>query len=68
MNLEALCHVLCPDRAGWIGGHHWRRRHVGQRPAIGPPKLKGPVSPTFEPIALVVHGAMMPATKERQIR
>jgi hypothetical protein len=68
VKIEAPRGVLRSDHSRRIGGHYWRRWYVGQRAAIGSPKLKGPVGPTFDPIALLVHGAMMPATEERQIR
>ena len=68
MEIQAKRGVLRPDRSGWIGGHHRRRRHVGQRPAIGPPELKGPVGPALDLVTLLVHRPVMPAAEERQIR
>jgi hypothetical protein len=43
MEVEPLRGILCPERSDRIGGHHRRRRHLGQWPAIRPPELKRPV-------------------------
>ena len=51
-----------------IGGHSNRWWHVGERPAIRSPELEGPVGPTLDLVALLVHRAMVPATEQGEIR
>ena len=51
-----------------IGGHHRRRRDVGQHSPVRPPELQRAVALSGDLIALFVHGAVMPTTQEREIR
>jgi len=45
-----------------------RRRHIRERPAIRTPELKRPVRLTLDPVALLVHGPVVPSTQKREIR
>ena len=52
----------------WIGGHEGWRRHVGQHPAVRTPELQRAVGMSDDPITILVHGAVMAATEQREIR
>jgi hypothetical protein len=65
---EPLRIVLRPVRLDRIGGHRGRRRDVGQQPAIWSPELKRTVGLSLDLIALLVHGAVVPATEQREVR
>ena len=41
---------------------------VGKEPAVGPMERERAIGFTFDPVALFVDGAMMPATQRRKIR
>ena len=48
---------------------HWgRQRHLGQRPAIRPPEAQRSVGPARDLVALLVHGPVVPAAEQREIR
>src|ERR1700730_8574217 len=48
---------------------HWGRRwHLRQRPAIWPPESQNPVRPARDLVTLLVHGPMMPAAQQCEVR
>ena len=58
---KALRGVTGPEHLDGVFWHRSRRRHVRQRPAVGPPEAEGAVGPARELIPLLVHRAVMPA-------
>ena len=65
---EALRDVPRPEDAHRIGGHRGRRRDVGQGPAVGATEPKLAVRLSIELVALLVDGAVVPATEHGEIR
>jgi len=68
MQAESLRIVPCPERLDRIGGHRGRRRDLGQGPAVRPQEPERAVGLPIDLVALLVHGAMVPATEERKVR
>lgn len=64
---ETLPVVIGPEGADRIGGHRGRRRRLGQGPPIRPPEPKRVVRPSLDPIALLVHCAVMPAAEQSEV-
>jgi len=51
-----------------IAAHRRRTRDLGQEPAVGTAEPKLTVRPSIELIALLVDGAVVPATEQGKIR
>src|SRR5437016_650090 len=51
-----------------IAGHRGRRRDLGQRPAIRAAKPKLAVRLSIDLVALLVNGAVVPATQQGEVR
>jgi len=51
-----------------IGGDRSGRRHLGQEPPVRAAEPKLAVRLSIERVALLVHGAVVPATKQGEIR
>ena len=60
--------VRSAERLDGITGHCGRRRHLGQRAAVGPPESERPVGPARDLIALLVHRSVMSAAEKREVR
>ena len=60
--------VMRAERRDGIAAHGSSRRHLGQRAAIRPLEPERPVGGTRDPVALLVHRAVMPATEQREVR
>jgi hypothetical protein len=65
---KALRFMHHPESLDGLLRHRGRRRHLRQRPAIRPPESQRPVRPARDLIALLVHGPMMPAAEQREVR
>jgi len=65
---KAVRIVTRPKRLDGIPRHRSRRRHLRQRAAIGPPESERSVGPARNLVPLLVHGSVMPATEEREVR
>ena len=59
VDLNAVRIVLRTYRVAGILRHCRRRRNIGQRPSIRPPKEKIPVSLSFDLKAFLVHRAVV---------
>jgi hypothetical protein len=57
-----------PESLDGLLRHRGRRRHLRQGAAIRPPKSQSPVGPARDLVALLVHGPVMPAAEEREVR
>ena len=68
MQAEPLRVVLRSEGLDWVCGHRGRGRDVGQQLAIRSPELKRAVGLSIDPIALLVHRAVVPATEQREVR
>jgi len=68
VDVDSVPDVRGPKGVNRIGGHHRRRRDVGQHSAVRPPELQRAVGLSGHLIALFVHCAMMPPTEQREIR
>ena len=58
----------CPKSRDRLLRHRGRRRHLRQRPAIRPPESQRAIGPARDLVALLVHGPMMPAAEQREVR
>jgi hypothetical protein len=65
---EPLRVMLLTERLDRIGGHRRRQRDVGQEPAIRPAEAERAVGLSIDLITLLVDGAVVPATEQREIR
>jgi hypothetical protein len=65
---KALRVVTCAELLDGISGHGSRRRHLRQRAAVRPPEPEGPVGPPRDLETLLVHGPVMPAAEQREVR
>ena len=52
----------------WIAGHVRSRRDLGQKPAVRAAESKLTVGLSIELVALLVNGAVVPATEQGEIR
>ncbi len=68
VQLESLRFVSLPQSLDRISRHSRRRRDLGQDAAVRPPELERAVGLAIEVIALLVNGAMMPATEDGEVR
>jgi hypothetical protein len=68
MKMKPLSDVSRLENLHWIGGHRVRRRHLGQRPTIGPSELERAVWVSIDLVALLVDRAVMPATEQGEVR
>src|SRR5688572_17402671 len=66
--MEPLRLVLRPQGLDRIGGHRGRGRHLGQQPAVRSPELERAVGLSIDLIAFLVHGAVMAATEQSEVR
>src|SRR4029077_10683630 len=64
---QALRGVVCSERRDGIVERGDRRRDLYERAAVGPPELERPLGPARDGVALLVDGAMMPATEHHQV-
>src|SRR5438094_2562857 len=67
MDAEPSRGVIRTKRGHGIGGNRGRRRDVGQRLPVRTPEPELTVRPTSDLISLFVHGAMVPATQQREV-
>ena len=65
---KALRGVTGPEQGNGIRVASWRRRHLGERAAVRLPELERAVWPARDLVALLVYRAVMPTTKQSQIR
>ena len=63
VDTQALRVVRLSERLDWIFGHRRPRRHLGQRVAVRSPELEGAVGQARDLVALLVNGAVVPATE-----
>jgi len=56
------------DRLQGIAGHAGRRWDVGDHAAVGTPELQLAVRLALDLVTLLVDGAVVPATEQRQVR
>ena len=68
MKMKPLSDVARLETLHRIGEHCGRRRHLGQRPTIGPSELERAVWVSIDVVALLVDGAVMAATEQGEIR
>jgi len=68
VEIKALRFVTLPESLDGILGHTARRRHLGQRPAVGTPEPQRAVRPARDLVALLVDRSMMKATEQDKIR
>jgi len=61
---KSLCVVPRPEGLDRISGHRGRRRDVGQEAAVRPAEPERAVGLEFDLIALLVDGAVVPATEQ----
>ncbi len=67
VDVESVPAIRGPKGMKRIGGHHRRRRDVGQHAPVRPPELQRAVGLSDDLIALFVDGAMMAPTEQREI-
>ena len=67
VDTKALRVVRLVESLDGIRWYRGRRRHFRQRAAVGPPELERPVGPARDLVALLVHGAVMPATEQGEV-
>ena len=60
--------VPCSQDVHWIAGHSRRRRDLGQKPAVRAAEPQLTVRLSIELVALLVNGAVVPATEHGEIR
>jgi hypothetical protein len=65
---KALRFMSYPESLDGFFWHCGRRRHLRQGLAIRPPESQGPVRLARDLVALLVHGPMMPAAEQREVR
>ncbi len=68
VDVESVPDVRGPKGVNRIGGHHRRRRDVGQDSPVWSTELQRAVGLSGDLITLFVHGAVMPPTEQREIR
>ncbi len=68
MKMKPLGDVARLENLHRIGRHGDRRRHLGQRPTIGPSELERAVWVSIDVVALLVDGAVMAATEQGEVR
>ena len=68
MQDEPLRIVPRSDGLHGIVGHVARNRDLGENPPVRAAELKLAVRSSIERVALLVHGAVVPATEQREIR
>jgi hypothetical protein len=57
-----------PESLDGLLRHRARRRHLKQSPTIRPPESQRPVRPARDLVTLLMHGPVMPAAEQREIR
>ena len=65
---EPLRLVPCPQGLDGIGGDRSRRRHLGQELPVRTPELELAVRLAIDLIALLVDGAVVSTTEQREVR
>jgi len=65
---KALRFMSHPESLNGVLRHRGRQRHLRQRSAIRPPEPEHPVGPARDLVALLVHGPVMPAAEQREVR
>ena len=65
VDAKTLRLVTSVERLDGIPRHPSSQRRLGQRPAVGPLEPERPVGPARNPVALLVHRAVMPASIAR---
>jgi hypothetical protein len=68
VDVEPVSHVRGAEGLKRIGGHHRRRRDVGQHAPVRSPEFQRAVRLSRDLITLIVHGSVMPPTEQREIR
>jgi hypothetical protein len=68
VDVESVPDVRGAQSLKRIGRHHRGRWDVGQHSPVRLPELQRAVGLSGDLIALFVHGAVMPATEQREIR
>src|SRR5262249_54908199 len=68
VDAQALRIVMRAQRAGRIFRDRGRRRQRGQRATVWSPEAEASIGQTRDLEALLVHGAVMPGTEQREIR
>ena len=67
MQAQAVRFVMGPQGGDRIIGYRTRRRHLRERPAIGPPEVERVIRPSRELIALLVEGPVMAPTEQHEV-
>jgi hypothetical protein len=65
---KSLGIVSCAKDFNGIAGHLRRRRDLGQHPAVRPVEPQLAVRFSIDQVALLVDGAVVPATEQGQVR
>jgi hypothetical protein len=60
--------VVRPEHLDGIAAHRSSGRHLRQRAAVRPLEPESPVGSARDPVALLVHRSVMPATEQREVR
>ncbi len=68
VQVEPLRLVPCSEDLHGIAAHLRCRRDLGQQPAVRTAEAKLAVRLSIELVVLLVDGAVMPATEQREIR
>ena len=68
MEAEPLRLVPRPKSLDGIGGDRSRRRHLGQELPVRAPELELAVGSSIHLVALLVNGAVVSTTEQREVR